>query len=294
MKDYYGNESIDVYVRRANSPSTIHQRVNNMTRDWKSDIKQKHIKKDAWVKEMTKAYHPEALADLIEKRITKSVTIGPYVQSHNSEEPTDIINAFIQHGSTDFRDKIEPAVGLLLYKMMHGDSKETIEMLKGIFSIIKDSRLRNCHTLVQNWIVTRASYLKSDDLRWKETYRTGMIAFARIQNPNEPAIEKFWFDIWRWSEGNFWWPSSFLGLRIQNPELACGEFPLLLSRKIEKTPYLLLGMWDDFISRDQLEKSIKIGLDNNSGWAGLVLNTLLEKLTTDSRDQLMSNLSEIK
>jgi hypothetical protein len=253
-------------------------------------IHDKHIKKDSWVKDMTKTFNPELLSELIKKRIEYPASAGPYVRRDASDElPTDIIDAFIADNE-EFRKKLEPAVGLLLYKMMHGKMTENHDILRGIFSIIRESKLTECRKLVSNWLVNKYE-AGSRDPKWKHTYRDGMMAYAQIQTKDK-TTEEWWSNIWKESS-SAWWPAAFLGLRIQNPKAACDELPLLISRNTEKATYLLVGMWTDIKSRGMLERAIKRGLDENTGWGGLALNMILERLTEVDRNKIMLNLRDL-
>lgn len=255
------------------------------------NLNEKFIKKDSWVKEMRKTYNPEVLANLIKKRIEFSGSTGPFVRISENELPTDIVDALISD-SDENRRKITPAVGLLLYKMLHGKIGESHEILRGVFSIIHESKLIECNTLVYNWLQTKFSVLSSTDYKWKETYRDGIMAYAQVQNRSDKEIEAWWYSVW--TEGSsVWWPAAFLGLRIQNPDAACAELPVLLSRNPDKLQALLIGTWSDKESRAAFESAIKCGLDNNTGWAGFALNMVLEKLTEADKEILMLNLKAL-
>lgn len=261
------------------------------------NIHEKHIRKDSWVKDVRKTFNPEMLADLIKKRIEFPNSTGPFVRTTQDEDPIDIIHALIAD-TEECREKLTPAVGLLLWRMMHGKLNESHEILRGVFAIIRESRLIECRKLVYNWLNAKNSVLNeknsasSDDSKWRNTYREGMMAYARIQGKDK-GIEDWWFKIWR--EGSsVWWPAAFLGFRIQNPDAAAKELPLLISRNTDKSSYLLLGMWSDDDSRSHIELAIKNGLDDNTGWAGYALNMLLEKLGDSDKTLLMSNLNKLQ
>jgi hypothetical protein len=256
-----------------------------------SRYKEKHIRKDGWVKDLLRTYNPEALATLIEKRIIQPHSNGPYVQS--GETPIDIINAYIgDDGPADFREKIEPAIGLLLYKMLHGEKEVSHTVLRGIFDCIRESKLANCYTLLQSWLNQNASWLISENDKEQNTMRDALMAFAKIQK-KDAATEHYWFNIWREGKACYH-PAAFHGLRQQNPKAAIAELPLLASRKLaqklDKAQFLISGMWHDENSKHQLERAIKRGIDDNSGWAGLVLNMLLDKLNETQKSELMERL----
>jgi hypothetical protein len=246
------------------------------------------------MKEINKTFSPELLANLIKKRIEFPNSTGPYVRLHQDEVATDIINALITEDD-EYRKKLTPAVGLLLYKMMHDELGESHEILRGVFAIIKDCKLTECDTLVYNWLNNKKNVLVSGtepiEQRWKQTYREGMMAYAQIQ-PKDVVVEHWWFNIWK--EGSiYWWAAAFTGLRIQNPNSAADELPLLVSRNTDKVPFLLVGMWNDLNSRGILEDAIRCGLNDNTGWAGLGLNMILEKLNDADKNIIMLNLKSL-
>lgn len=250
------------------------------------DIKEKWLRNNPWCKEIIKFYDHERLADAIQKRIQFPNTTGPFVQA--KENPVSVIIAFIL-GEDGFREKIAPAIGFLLYKQKNDKMPEDTNLLRGLFTIIRWTKLEDEHILLYNWLTEKAGWLVSNDEAKKYTYREGMIAFALIQK-KDPTIELYWHNIWK--EGkSFWWQAAFLGLRIQNPKLASEELPLLMSRKLDKSPELLEGMWKDENTKHQLECAIKRGLKSNDDQYGLMLNQLLEKLTEEQRKELMGNLN---
>lgn len=253
---------------------------------------EKHIKKDSWLKEIRKTFAPELLADLIKKRIEFPGSTGPYVRNTTENEvSTDIIDALIAE-TEENRRKLEPAVGLLLYKMLHDKMTESHDILRGVFAIIHQSKLVECNTLVYSWLKNNEKRLVSNDARWKQTYRDGIMAYAQVQNRGDKENEDWWHNIWR--EGSSaWWPAAFLGLRIQNPIAACEELSLLMTRNTDKTQALLVGTWSDPESRSAFERAIKRGLDENTGWAGFALNMVLEKLTDPDKEKLMLNLKNL-
>lgn len=251
------------------------------------NINEKHIRKDSWVKDLRKTFSPELLANLIQKRIEFPSTTGPYIRSISDELSVDIIIAFISE-EIEYRRKLTPAVGLLLYKLLYKEMTVSHEILRGIFLIIRDTRLVECRELVYNWLKENSNVLVSTDQKWKITYRDGLFAYAQIQFKDD-FIKDWWLNLWK--KGiSFWWIVSFLGLRIQNPALACQELPLLISRNVDKTGYLLVGTWRDLEARPLIEKSIRIGINENTGWAGYALNSMLEKLSEEDKNKLMTNI----
>lgn len=260
---------------------------------YQGNLTDNHIKRDSWVKDIRKNFNPETLADLIKKRIEFPHSTGPFIRHDSDEEPSDIVDAFISQDE-EYRNKLTPAVGLLLYRMLHDKIKEDHNLLRGVFSIIKESKLIECQKLVYTWLCKKwqDDDLDSSNSRWCATYRDGLMAFARIQSKGDKEIEKWWQSIWN-DDSSIWWAAAFLGLRIQNPDIACKELPLLINRGVDKASYLLVGMWNDEDSRSKMEDAIKRGLDSNSGWAGLALNMLLEKLSEPDRNKLMLNLKTL-
>jgi hypothetical protein len=256
------------------------------------NIHEKHIKKDSWVKDIRKTFNPELLADLIRKRIEFPGSTGPFVSSQTKDEdPTDIIDAFIAD-SEEYRNKLTPAVGLLLYRMLHGKLGESHEILRGVFSIIRTSKLIECNQLVYNWLQKKNNAFTSNDPKWKHTYRDGMMAYAQIQSVKNKEIEDWWHSVWK--EGSsVWWSAAFMGLQMQNPDVACAELPVLMERYPEKISYILFEMWNNTECRSKMEIAIKRGLDENTGWAGLALNILLGKLTEADKNKLMLSLKEL-
>lgn len=241
---------------------------------------------------MRKTFAPELLADLIKKRIEFPGSTGPYVRTTTENEvATDIIDALIAE-TDENRQKITPAVGLLLYKMLHGKMTESHDILRGVFAIIHASKLVECNMLVYSWLTNNEKRLTSNDARWKQTYRDGVMAYAQVQSKCDKDTEAWWFNLWREGSSS-WWPAAFLGLRIQNPVAACEELSLLMARDIDKTQALLVGAWSDPESRSPFERAIKRGLDENTGWAGFALNMVLEKLTDADKEQLMLNLKNL-
>lgn len=251
------------------------------------NINEKYIKKDSWVKDLRKTFSPELLANLIQKRIEFPSNTGPYIRSVGEEHPVDIIIEFLNEDA-EYRRKLTPAIGLLLYKLLYKQMTESHEIMRGLFLIIRNSKLVECHKLVYSWLKANFNLLVSVDQRWKITYRDGLFAYAQIQDKDD-YIKDWWLGLWK--EGSsFWWIVSFFGLRIQDPALACQELPLLINRNIDKTNYILIGAWMDLEARPLIERSIRKGINENTGWAGYALNSMLEKLTEIDKNKLMANI----
>ena len=255
-------------------------------------VKEKHTRKDSWMRDLLKSYAPEYLASLIQKRIENPNKIGPYlaIMANPKEEPTDIIWALIETEEPVFRAKMEPAVGLLLYKMLRGELKETPELLSGVFNIIYESRLTGCQTLVYNWLQERLPILTKEKSSFQIPYRDGLMAFARIQGKSEQT-ELFWRNLWLQSKSTYH-AAAFVGLRIQSPQTAAEELPLFARRKVENKGLILFGMWNEFTSRPILESAIKRGLKDDGNWAGQLLNTLLGTMSEENKEQLLLNMKE--
>lgn len=256
----------------------------------KTRAKEPYILKDKWVKALThKASDPEELATVIENRIKSPNIHGPHIFNTQDEYSTDIICAYVEL-MPELRSKVQTAVGLLLFRMLYNEITETRDLLEGVFSIIEECDLSQCHILLFKWLRDKKeSVFSSDDRLWKLTYRMGMIAFAIIQ-PKNQEIECYWKDIWA-SDSNYFWGAAFRGIYKCNPNYAAMELPLLISRSGNNTEYSLLGMWRDGISRSHLERAIKIGLNSKeTQFAGLALNMLVDKLNEEHRDQLMTSL----
>lgn len=250
------------------------------------NIKETWIRKSPWCKELRHAPNSQLLAELIQKRLEWPKTTGPYINEHMGETSTDIIVSFILN-EQGFREIAEPAVGLLLWKLKN-EKLESKELLCGVFDIIREAKLIDCALLTYRWLQKNYSYLLSDKEQEKKLYRIAMVAFAYIQ-PKEISVEQYWYNIWK--EGTeYWWAAAFLGLRLQNPILAAKELQLLISRNIEKSSQLLVDMWKDDLSKSQLESEIKNGMKLNSDWSGLVLNSILEKITDKEKAMLLTNL----
>lgn len=256
---------------------------------YSQDINEGYIKRDPWVKSLKKAFAPDEVAELVKKRLEKSNITGPFVKQN--EIASDIVNSFIE-SDEDYKKKIVPAIGLLLYNLLYGKTEESHEVLRGVFSIIANSKLTDCALLLRKWLVEKKDAIHCDDIKWKTTYREGMIAYAYVQTKEE-AIEHWWYNVW--SKGTmFWWSPAFLGMRIQNPALAGRELKTLVRRNYEKGAYLIAAMYSDERTRPQFLSAVGVGLKDNDGWAGLAINQLLEKLDSeDKKNELMVGLKKV-
>jgi hypothetical protein len=257
---------------------------------FQQDLQDGYIKRDPWVKAMKKAYLPEEIVELIKKRINNPSINGPITKISSGENDTDIINTFIER-SQDYKKKIVPAVGLLLFNLLNEKEPESHELLRGVFSIIANSKLKECSLLMRKWLLAKKEAMQCDDLKWKTTYREGMIAYAYIQD-KEDALNQWWYNVWK-NCSMFWWSPAFLGMRIQNPELAARELPTLIKRDYDKGAYLMASMWNDEKCREVFEKAIAKGLNENNGWAGIAVNQVLEKLDDEKKNELLLGLRKI-
>jgi hypothetical protein len=243
--------------------------------------------KDHWVKKLLKTYDPGPLSDLIEERI-KWQTTGPSRPYNSGELPTDIIDALIGACPPDFRKKMEPAVGLLLYKILHNKINENDNIIAGVFSMIRANKFTECTPLLRKWLNNKSRYLTTSAKSDNDIYYAGMMALADAQQPDK-ELEEYWLNLWKESK-SFFWAASFYGLRKQNPEVAVNEYELLVKRNPEKTSINLIGVWRDIRSRSLLERAISKGLHKENKYAARALNLMLSSLDDDDRTELMLNL----
>lgn len=255
------------------------------------DLNEGYIKRDSWVKALKKAYLPDDIAALIEKRIQSPNMNGPHVRSVDGETAVDIVSTFMLKDE-HCRKKIAPAVGLLLYNLLEERINITHELLRGVFTIIRDTKLKECFMLLWKWLKKNEQALSCDDLKWKTTYKHAMYAFAYIQRLGDTEIENWWMNIWN-NGSSFWWGVAFIGLRVQNPIFAITQLENLIKvRRYEKTASILTEMFADEQSRALLETAISVGIKENSGWAGNALNQLYGNLGAEQRDKMMESLRE--
>jgi len=257
---------------------------------YQQDLKDNYIKRDPWVKDMKKSFDPNEIAILIKKRIDRPAINGPIIRHNNGEISTDIINVFIE-ANEEYRRRIVPAVGLLLHNLLHDKEQESHELLRGVFNIIANSKLKDCKLLLYKWLLKKKDAMNCDDIRWKTTYREGMIAYAYVQD-REVEIEQWWYNVWK-DCSIFWWSPAFLGIRVSNPTLAARQLPLLIERNYDKGAYLMASMWSDAASKEAFENAIAVGMKDNVGWAGLAVNQVLEKLDDEKKNELMVGLKKI-
>jgi len=254
---------------------------------FEGDVSDKSVRKDSRVKELLKSHSPDTIAELIQKRIERPLSVGPFVKGFNQELPTDIIDALIL-SDNELRDRIYPAVGLLLYNFLHNKTPTNHPVLRGVFSLISNSYLKECYLLLANFLERKKEQSLSGDVSWETTYREAMMAMTRIQHKDN-LMERYWLNMWEEKKAVYW-PPAFVGLRTQNPVVACRELPLLVSRKLDKLPYLMAGMWKDGESQQPLEKALREGLRADNGWSGLAINALLTQLKDEQKQELMFRL----
>jgi hypothetical protein len=257
---------------------------------YQQDLKDGYIKRDPWVKAMKKSYDPEEIATLIKKRIASPGMNGPIVHHNSDETATSIVNVFID-ANQEYKKKIVPAVGLLLYNLLYEKEQESHELLRGVFNIISNSKLKECKLLLYKWLLKKKDAMHCDDIKWKTTYREGMIAYAYVQD-REVEIEQWWYNVWT-NCSVFWWSPAFLGMRVSNPTLAGSEIPKLIERNYDKGAYLMASMWSDPASKEAFENAIAVGMKDNACWAGLAVNQVLEKLDNEKKNELMLELKKV-
>jgi hypothetical protein len=255
------------------------------------DLDDSFIKRDAWVKALKKAYLPDEIAALIEKRVQSPHMNGPFIRSIDGETAVDIVSNFMLK-EEHYRKKIAPAVGLLLYNLLEERINVTHELLRGVFTIIKDTKLQECFLLLWKWLKKNEQALACDDIKWKTTYKHAMYAFAYVQHSGDTEIENWWMQIWN-NGSSFWWGVAFIGLKVQNPVFASTQLENLIKvRRYEKTTPILTEMFADKQSRELLETAISVGIKENSGWAGYALNQLWGSLGAEERNKMMESLRE--
>ena len=254
------------------------------------ELTDKDFKKDKWVKAVIASNNIEDLSELLKKRIEFPMSNGPYVNSFKNEKEIDIIELFIDENDL-FRNKIESAIGLILYKMSGAVSWKEKETLQKLFAIIQNKKLINCERLIVNWLQKHKALLSSNDTSFRNVYRKGLLSFSRIQT-KAAYNEKFWIDIWD-TKDSFWWSVAFIGLRRQNDEAACKELPHFLSRKVPQASDILYALWKESSgTNNNFEKYISEALKNNFLWAGNALNVIFDKMPVEEKETLLLNLKK--
>lgn len=244
---------------------------------------------EKWVKKMIKTQDPGPLAELIEDRIKWPANTGPYIQLHSDEKSVDIITEMV--GTfPDFHDKIENAVGLILWKMLHKKMDEKSELLFGAFNLIKANKFTGCGLLVHDWLSKNVQYLKGDNKNGVELYNTALFAFGAIQIASDKSMEDYWLNMWREGRPQFW-AAGFSGLRKQNPMAAVNELPLLAKRNTANMGNHLTAMLFDDACWPLLKEELKTGLVNEDEYCGLALNVLLSKLTKPEQSKVIQQLA---
>jgi hypothetical protein len=263
-------------------------------------IKETYVYNHEWVKRLRKGSDLEDIGKAIQDRIEWPNITGPYIHQEENESSVDIIAALVDL-EPDLHDKIEKAVGLMLYKMKHGDIGPSQKIYQGIFSIIRTNQFFECATLVHNWIKENESLVKplSPNLKFYErepleakrnSFKDALHAFAYVQDKSQ-ELEAWWFNLWYDTE-MFYQFYAFIGLRRQNPLMAVKEIPLLLDRKLTNTATLLAWFWRDEASKKVFVNTIRDGVNNNEKWAGIAMNTALEKMWPIEKEELMISLIE--
>jgi hypothetical protein len=261
-------------------------------------LKEPHIHNHEWVKRLRKGTDLEDIGKAIKDRIEWPNSTGPYVNSLDGEVPTDIIAALLDT-EPDLHEKVEKAVGLLLFKVKRGDIGPSNAILQGLFTIIRTNQLFECSTLVHNWLKENVSallpldrslpfYTLNPQEARRNSYKDALHAFAYVQGKNE-ELEHWWFNLWRESD-KFWQFYAFIGLRRQNPEVARDEIPLLLDRKIPNTSSLLSWFWRDETSRKVFVNAIREGLVHDVKWTGLAMNEALAKMWPVEKEEFIAEL----
>lgn len=246
-------------------------------------------RKQPWAKALIDSNDPEVIAGLIRDRLEKPNTVGPYYTHHMGELPGDVVCCFIVM-SEETRKKIHPAIGFLLHRLTKGEITPTTGLVRGLFSIIHDSKLTECRRDLQLWIKEHQTILvKEGQTEAHETFRAALMAYARIQPMNDSLIEAYWANLWR-EAFPYWWPVAFTGMRIQNPKLACYEVPMLIERNIPYTKNLLYAMWSDRIARPMLERAVAKALKTNERWVGLAMTKMVENMDLGEKKALLGAL----
>ena len=243
---------------------------------------------EKWVKKMLRIQDPGPLAELIEERIKWPANTGPYILPSTDEKGIDIISEMVET-IPDFRKKAENAIGLILWKMLHGKMDEKPELLYGAWGLIRNNNLSDCGILVHDWICKNTQYLKADNKHGVELYIYALFTFGTIQPTSDKNIETYWLGLWKDAKPQFW-AAAFSGLRKQNPITAIGELPLLIKRNTSNVGAHLTAMLSDELCWPSLKHELKAGIDKDQEYCGMALNILLSKLTKPEQLKVIGQL----
>lgn len=246
---------------------------------------------NGWVRDIKSSYRHELVAKLIEDRLTTPAKVGPYYWEGGKELPTDILVA-LADDSPELRSKICGAAEILLCDASIGLDTFPAPVLSQIFTLVKDCGFSGtCTDVVFDWLMTNNELTDTDSQPLRELYRSALLCMTRIQDSDSQPMTEFWMSFWR-DTNEYWWSIAFLGLRMQNPSLACEELPVMLRRKLPHTGHVLAGMWVDLKCRFEFVDALRTGLQRTTGWAGLAVNDAYGVLIDTDRKMLLASISE--
>ena len=234
-----------------------------------------------WIDRARAAKAGTELLEFIKNRLTLPYNEGPFPDDRRGEGAEEVFER-IAEGSEVFRANLEATIA----EYFRSDTATPVDpathcVTRGMLEMIQRLALPGTFLPIRAWLERYELGLR--DGSGSQLGRAALAALATSQLPGIPANLIFWERCWQFGPTS-WQPRAFIGLRLQNPQVAAGEIPELV-RRAEGQPFgagqLLFGMWKQREGRTALLEWLKATKDVST--ADKVRRTLRPLLPIDQQ-----------
>jgi hypothetical protein len=186
---------------------------------------------------------PELLAFLC-RRLTPSSDEGPALDDRRGEGPEEVFER-LAHEDEDFRVRLEETIaGYFKSPESRPNEDAAKPVIRGLLETIARLALTGVFSPLRAWLSRNKTALLTPSLL--AMGRAALSALAGSQPTGLAEPRAYWLRLWQ-SGPEAWQPRAFIGLRLQDPETAVNELPLVLrrARALGQDPGALLhGLWN--------------------------------------------------
>jgi len=194
---------------------------------------------------------PELLA-FLRRRLTPQSADGPPLDDRNGEGPEEVFERLAQDDDV-FRLRLEETIAGYFKSPESSPADEAAKpLIRGLLETIPRLALTGTFSPLRAWLAQHKAALLTAPLL--AIGRAALSALAGSQPTGLAEPRAFWLRLWIHGP-EAWQPRAFIGLRLQDPEAAMSELPLLFQRTkaLGQDPGPLLhGLWNQPSARPLL------------------------------------------
>lgn len=220
------------------------------------------------------------------------VDIYNKIHPDKSGEIVNLLYSFVISEKIDEKLIIE-SMTLLLKKINNDELKFGYNFIESLFYFLESLAVDDIDRLIYDWIIKNKKILDSYGLlSGSDAMLQAIDALVYMQKDenNDQDYKKFWAELWNHQDKNLWY-LAFVGMRYCNLEEAIKMIPsLMLDKHVDKPAFFTLK---NLLDEKKFSEVLKMGLNNNEIWAGLVINRMSYSLDIKDKYILLQKIKSL-